>query len=143
MLLLHTLTTCCVGSAASVPFYNIQARTLYDAVRQHGVLAKQQIKAWIALEEFQNTLRFVRTEGADAFAAFKRDNSEAFPELVEKMRGIAHGAGVDMDNIWIANLTPEHESLILTNAHVHVPKNGDCTRIIPPTSGGVVTWGSM
>lgn len=125
-----------ITNAVETQFYKIKAHSLYDAGYQHGVLAAKEINAWFTLDEFQATLDFVRNEGADAFSAFKRDNSAAFPELVDEMRGIADGAKVSLDYVWIANLTPELESLIPPKTRQRVDNNGHCTDLFTYGSDG-------
>ena len=99
---------------AETPIYHVKAPNLYQAGLQLGQLASNQIQAWFQLKEFVATQHFVQNTdiGRRAFASFKENNTRVFPELVDEMMGIAKGANVDLDLVWIANLTPELESLM-------------------------------
>ena len=112
-------------SSTTIPFYKISASSLYDAGYQLGQKASTQIKQWVQLTEFKTTESFVQHgAGALAFHNLKRDNTAAFPEYLEEMKGLAKGANVTLDQIWIANLTPELEALQPT-----VQKIDHCTDI--------------
>ena len=115
-------------AVSKIPLFHIHATSLYDAGFQLGKLASIQIQTWFQLAEFRATETFVqRSElGARAFAALKQDNTAAFPELVEEMKGMADGAGVSLDQIWMANLTPELESLQPSTMQT---ERGHCTDI--------------
>ena len=89
------------------PIYTIRARSLYDAGYQVGVVAKARIHQWFQGEEMKALANFVKGEGNQTFASLRRDNAREFPELVEELKGMAHGAQVPLDWIWMANLVPE------------------------------------
>ena len=61
----------------------------------------------------QKLFSFVKGDGKSCFEALKRDNANAFPELVKEMEGIAFGAGVTLDEVWVANLVMEVKRAIL------------------------------
>ena len=116
--------------ARAVPVHRVRAHSLYDAGRQIGRLARDQIKRWTRMDEFARTAAWCAGPGAAAFARLKADNTHAFPEYVSEMRGLADGSGVTLDEIWIANLTPELEPLLppatarvdhCTDIFAHVP----------------------
>jgi len=66
----------------------------------------------MASPEMQDIQAFAKTNGSAAFEKLKKDNTEAFPEFVEELKGIAEGSGVDLDTIWYGNLISELESLM-------------------------------
>ena len=114
------------------PTYHVKATSLYSAGYQIGTLAATQINQWFQLDEFKATLAFVQDgNGAAAFAALKRDNTIAFPALVEEMKGMAVGARVPLDNIWVSNLIPELESLMPSQI-----KTDHCTDIYAHDTNG-------
>jgi hypothetical protein len=102
-----------VSFAYTTPIYTVEANNLYDAGYQIGKLASKQFHQWFNESEFQKTYNFVKTTklGQEAFSNFRSDNSKAFPELLEEMKGMAVGSGVSLEKIWISNLIPELESL--------------------------------
>lgn len=97
------------------PLYTIHASSLYDAGFQVGTLASSQIQQWFQGDEMTRLKQlFVNATnneaGREFFTALQRDNALEFPELVQEMRGIADGARIPLDWIWMANLLPELES---------------------------------
>jgi len=100
-----------IACANPPPIFHIAASSLYDAGRQHGFLARQRIQGWFALGEMQAAFAFVAHQ-PEIFNALKQRNSAAFPELVEELHGVADGADVSLDQIWVANLLSELESLM-------------------------------
>jgi hypothetical protein len=114
------------------PLFRITAPSSYDAGLQHGRLAKQRIHGWFAGAEMQSVFDFVEGKGRKAFEQLKFDNTVEFPEYVEEMRGIADGAGVDVDQVWCANMLNELESLM--DIVGDPPKH--CSDIYAVASGG-------
>ena len=113
------------------PTYHVKAASLYHAGFQIGTLAASQINQWFQLDEFKATYAFAHNQGAAAFAAFKADNTQAFPELIREMQGMADGAKVTLDKIWVSNLIPELESLMPANT-----KTDHCTDIFSHDTSG-------
>ena len=64
---------------------NITASSLYDAGVQQGTLARSRIQSWLSGEEMSALFAFATDDprGSKAFNGLKRDNSAAFPELVQ------------------------------------------------------------
>lgn len=64
---------------------NITASSLYDAGVQQGTLARSRIQSWLSGEEMSALFAFATDDprGSKAFDGLKRDNSAAFPELVQ------------------------------------------------------------
>jgi len=120
--------------------YRIDAHSLYEAGRQHGALAAPLMSAWFELSEFQAMVSFVSSTdvGKRAFSQLKRDNAAAFPELVQEMQGLADGAGVDVDKIWISNLVPEIEALMPRTAFT---TRGHCSDVYGHTSSNDLIHG--
>lgn len=135
LLLLLLLEPCSPTVMPAV--HRVRAASLYDAGRQIGTLARDQILRWMELDEFQRTAQFVApgAPGAAAFAQIKSDNARAFPEYVDEMRGLADGSGATLDQIWIANLTPELESLMQADASAGQFDAGHCTDIFAHHDG--------
>lgn len=112
MLLLLLLFLSPAEATAHVnPLYTIRAKSLYHAGFQAGTLASSQIQTWFQGEEMAKLKHFVATTGLEAFRNLQRDNAVEFPELVQEMQGIADGAKVPLDWIWMVNLLPELESM--------------------------------
>lgn len=99
------------------PLYSVEAGTLYHAGVQHGKLASARIRAWLVSEEIIQLINFTRGSGKAQFEQLKNNNARAFPQYVQEMRGIADGAGVDLDMIWALNLIMELEALMPTGKY--------------------------
>ena len=74
--------------------------------------AQARIHEWFAVPEMEQRFTWVTQGGSATFAQLKQDNQNEFPAYVEEMQGIADGAEVTMDQIWVANLINEIDSLI-------------------------------
>eukprot|EP00966_Prymnesium_polylepis_P319416 7375882-Prymnesium_polylepis.1 len=97
---------------ATPPLYRITAYTHYEAGHQHGQIAEARIKGWLQSPEMVGLVNYTSAgEGREALEAMKRDNTAVFPDLVKELEGIAHGAGVPVDSIWVSTLISELESL--------------------------------
>lgn len=94
------------------PLFRVVAKSPYDAGFQHGQLARQRIHGWFASKEMQSIFSWTAGDGATTFAQLKSDNAAEFPAYVEEMQGIADGAGVSMDQVWVANLINDLENLM-------------------------------
>jgi len=94
------------------PFYYVTATTPFDVGVQHGVLAKERIRAWIDSVEMQSLFDWIAMKGTDAFAEMKRVNGVEFPAYVDEMKGIASGADVTLDQVWVLNLINDLENLM-------------------------------
>ena len=115
LLLLVILVTSTASGVANNPrIFRISATSLYDAGFQHGTLAKDLIQSAFQLPEFQAMRAFVSKNnfGKTAFDRLIQDNTIQFPGLVEEMLGTAEGASVPIEDIWMANLVTEIESLM-------------------------------
>ena len=88
-------------------YIRIEASNLYDAGFEVGRRTARRIRAYVQTDEMVELLNFVQTPtGAATFAALKRDNSKSFPDLVEEIKGVAHGARVSENivNSFIGNV---------------------------------------
>jgi len=94
------------------PFYRIYASSHYDAGLQQGRLARERIHGWFDVAEMKHRFKWASQAGAATFEQLKQDNARVFPAYVEEMQGIAAGAGVTMDQIWVANLINEIDARI-------------------------------
>lgn len=121
-----------VASPGNAPFFRIIASSSFDAGLQHGQLAKERIHGWFAGAEVQSVFAFVEGRGQKAFEQLKADNVAEFPDYVEEMRGIATGAGVTLDQVWVANMLNELEALmeIMGTPAVH------CSNVYAVAEGG-------
>ena len=127
------------------PMYNITATSLYDAGLQHGKLASSRIRGWLGTAEMQGIIKFVASPaGAAAFARMKRANTAAFPALVRELEGIASGAQVALDEIWVATLINELESLMDNGGGSWPPRfdDGHCTDVYAVAEGGALRNGA-
>lgn len=131
MVLWPATTLSVVMTASLPPLYRIQAATHLDAGRQHGRLAADRIKGWLATEEMSGLLNFTLADGADAFSNLKRDNQAFSPALAEEVAGMAEGAGVPVDHIWVATLINELEALM-----PHAERTGHCSDLYAVADGG-------
>ena len=114
LLLLVILVTSTASGVANNPrIFRISATSLYDAGFQHGTLAKDLIQSAFQLPEFQAMRAFVSKNnfGKTAFDRLIKDNTIQ-SGLVEEMLGTAEGASVPIEDIWMANLVTEIESLM-------------------------------
>jgi len=89
------------------PLYRIYASSHYDAGLQHGRLARERIRGWFNVVEMKHRYKWASQAGSATFAQLKQDNEKVFPAYVQELQGIADGAGVTMDQIWVANLINE------------------------------------
>jgi len=122
--------------AAAVPLYEIVATTPYGAGLQHGQLAKAQIRGWLASGEMTGLAEYASTPpGSGYFAELQRTNTEAFPEQVNEMAGIADGAVVPLRSIWLCNVLYELEALRGEAANDH------CTDVYVKTDSGAAVLG--
>jgi hypothetical protein len=128
---------------APPPLYNISATSHRDAGLQHGILASDRIKGWLATDEMLRLLNFSRHEGRGAFEAMKRDNYAFSPELAQEVMGIAEGAGVAVDDAWVASLINELEALMPDKVRrqrqgTSAPIGGDghCSDVYAVAEGG-------
>eukprot|EP00928_Gymnodinium_smaydae_P012642 TRINITY_DN14587_c0_g7_i2.p2 TRINITY_DN14587_c0_g7~~TRINITY_DN14587_c0_g7_i2.p2 ORF type:complete len:269 (+),score=50.66 TRINITY_DN14587_c0_g7_i2:60-866(+) len=99
---------------ARAPIFYISARSYRDAGLQHGQLARERIRGWLATTEMRKYIDYALPggDGHDAFRRMVADNTAAFPEYAEELQGIAEGAGAPVEEIWVANLINEIENLI-------------------------------
>eukprot|EP00040_Diaphanoeca_grandis_P018940 m.99711 g.99711 ORF g.99711 m.99711 type:complete len:395 (-) comp27181_c0_seq2:117-1301(-) len=94
------------------PLFNITATSLYDAGRQHGVLASDRIRKWFDSEELRDLATFVKqSAGRKAFERLRNASSNAFPLYADELRGIADGANIALDTLWTGILMIELENL--------------------------------
>jgi hypothetical protein len=115
------------------PIYNITATSMYDAGRQHGVLAGDRIRRWFAGDEIQALVAFVKHgKGKHAYENLRRDSTEAFPLYTEELRGIADGAECSLDLVWTGILMIELQNL-LNGGHA---REEHCTDIAAIATGG-------
>jgi hypothetical protein len=98
--------------SATPPLFRITASSHYDAGLQHGTLAKTRIQGWLQSDEMLGLVNFSSAgPGQDALQAMKRDNTRTYPHLAREIAGIAAGAAVPEDSIWVSTLISELESL--------------------------------
>jgi hypothetical protein len=95
------------------PLFLIEAPTLYDAGFQQGRLASDRIRGWLSSREMTDLVNYTMADGIGraALTQLVRDNTAVFPELVDELRGVAAGAGVPMQTVWVATLMTELEAL--------------------------------
>eukprot|EP00931_Biecheleriopsis_adriatica_P121333 TRINITY_DN96416_c0_g1_i1.p1 TRINITY_DN96416_c0_g1~~TRINITY_DN96416_c0_g1_i1.p1 ORF type:complete len:406 (+),score=63.90 TRINITY_DN96416_c0_g1_i1:196-1413(+) len=120
-----------VAEGNTPPLLNITAATLYDAGLQHGQLASVRIKAWLASEEIRNLTKFAMGEGRAAYEHLRRDSSAASPQYADELRGIAQGAGVSLDQLWVGMLMIELDNLMGSTRG-----NDHCSDIFAVAPGG-------
>ena len=70
-----------------------------------------RIRGWLTTPEMLGLVNFSKHEGAAALAQLKYDNTAHYPDLASELTGIASGARVPVDSIWVAALINELESL--------------------------------
>jgi hypothetical protein len=131
-LAISAVTTTEVGSSEvnNPRIFRISAKSLRDAGFQHGALAKDLIHEAFQLPEFESMRAFVSVNGSGkvAFENLKRDNTAHFPGLVEEIVGTAEGAEVSVDDIWMANMVTEIESL-MKEQNEDIASIGHCSDI--------------
>eukprot|EP00928_Gymnodinium_smaydae_P029948 TRINITY_DN22403_c0_g1_i1.p1 TRINITY_DN22403_c0_g1~~TRINITY_DN22403_c0_g1_i1.p1 ORF type:complete len:424 (-),score=80.00 TRINITY_DN22403_c0_g1_i1:116-1387(-) len=116
----------------AAPVFRITASTPYEAGLQHGRMAKERIHGWFNTQELRKAFSYVANEGKEAFQQLKKDNEAEFPHYVEEMRGIAEGAGVTLDQVWVANFLSELENLM----QISVKKQEHCSDIYAISAQG-------
>jgi len=134
-----SLATRVLANDGAPPVFKISAHSLYDAGLQQGRLAADRIKAWRHSEEMQKLVSWTEGGGKEDFEKMKRDNSAAFPQYVEEIKGIAEGSGLDLDSIWVLNLIEELESKMgLNPLNPPAPKHreGHCSDIYAVSAQG-------
>eukprot|EP00928_Gymnodinium_smaydae_P059205 TRINITY_DN42460_c0_g1_i1.p1 TRINITY_DN42460_c0_g1~~TRINITY_DN42460_c0_g1_i1.p1 ORF type:complete len:412 (+),score=42.32 TRINITY_DN42460_c0_g1_i1:132-1367(+) len=115
------------------PLFEITASSLYDAGLQHGRLARQRIKAYLALDEMMGYWRFAQGEGKLAYQALRRESTAAYPQYAKELEAIAKGANVSIDQLWSAILMIELGSLMSNVSADH------CSDIFAVAPGGYQT----
>jgi len=120
----------CICVRASPPLYEITATSMYGAGLQHGRMASSRIKGWLSSEEMSSLVAFVQGAGKEKFRKLKEVNSAHYPELVDQMQGIAHGADISLDSVWILNLITELEAV-----ESRRNKDGHCSDIYTVSDG--------
>ena len=75
------------------------------------------------------------TEGRRALQQMKADNALLFPELVRELEGVAEGAGVPLDSIWVATLINELEILKPSGSR-DGSRDGHCSDLFAVAAGG-------
>src|SRR5207302_2078 len=66
---------------------------MHSAGLYHGAAARSFIHAWAKSAEIVALLQFVSSgPGQEALQAMQRDNTKAFPQLAQNIKGIAEGA---------------------------------------------------
>lgn len=121
--------------------FKISASSLYDGGLQHGKLAREQIVMWSRTKEFKAMEAFAKGPGKEAFEALKQNNSDFLPQYVRELEGIADGAGVDMDNIWLMNMINEIEALMPESTKPLARRDGHCSDIYGVNTKGYVSHG--
>lgn len=122
-------------ASSTPPLYRITASSHYDAGKQQGMLAAAKIRGWLQSPEMLSLTNFTAVgPGREALTALKRDNTDAYPELADELRGIADGANLSVDIIWASTLISELESLQPTWPR----RPGHCTDVYAAHAGGTV-----
>eukprot|EP00927_Polykrikos_kofoidii_P073867 TRINITY_DN69886_c0_g1_i1.p1 TRINITY_DN69886_c0_g1~~TRINITY_DN69886_c0_g1_i1.p1 ORF type:complete len:623 (+),score=98.11 TRINITY_DN69886_c0_g1_i1:172-2040(+) len=90
--------------------------TLRQAGLLHGRAAAERIRALLDTEELRRTRAYYSCASspdgaAAAFADLRADNAAAFPEYAAEIAGIAEGASVPVEDIWMVNLLAEVQAL--------------------------------
>ena len=124
-------------AAAQPPVYQINAATHFDAGRQHGQLAASRIKGWLETDEMRALLHFAMStkDGRAALEALKQNNTRFSPMLAQEVTGIAEGAGLSVDYLWVATLINELEALMPTPLDEQ-RRPGHCSDIYAVPQGG-------
>lgn len=134
-----TTTTTTTTNIPALPLYRIIASSPRDAGERHGRLAKDQIQGWFATQEMQHLFNWTAGNGSKAFQQLKADNAKEFPAYVAEMQGIADGAGVTMDQVWVANMINELENLMSIAGFMSTISSGSgmhCSDIYAVKDGG-------
>jgi len=128
------------------PLYRITADTLYDAGLQHGTMANWRIREWFSTSGMTTLFKWVglagvgngTKDGRRIFTKLKEDNAKEFPTYVDEMQGIADGAGVPMDQVWVANLLVELDMNLnmLSNSTDEYATDEHCSDVYAISDGG-------
>jgi len=87
----------------------------------------------VATDEIRAVRAFVAGEGRRAFQNLKRTNLAAYPKYAEEVRGIADGAGLDVDAVWSVNMLSELELLM---GKLPPVATGHCSDLYAVSPGG-------
>jgi len=100
---------------------NITASSLFSAGLQQGQLAQPQIQTWLSGSEMSNLIDFALNDpvGNKAFRSIRQNTTTAYPELVTELEGMAEGADIPLDYIWVANMIAELNPLLPATASSH------------------------
>lgn len=139
---LFAVWVCSVKAALPRPVFKVLAASLYDGGLQHGRLAKEQIQKWSQTEFMQQIKTFASGPGKAAFAALKASNTAAFPQYAKELRGIAQGAELDEDWVWIMNLLSELGELMQPTGPLYEPE-GHCSAIYAVHPNGYASGFSL
>ena len=123
-MLLLGLRLLVVSSAAlaldpRLPLYQASG-THYEVGKQIGEQARERVQPYLkAYPSLAKLKAYAKTAaGAANIKTLIAVNSAAFPELFEEMRGLAHGAAVDYNDVIYMNMRHELNALIKTSQNV-------------------------
>ena len=81
------------------------ATTFYECGIQIGAQMKKPIAESVAA--YSELIHWSATSGKDVFSELVKINGNAFPDVLDEYKGIAHGAGVDVQSILVTALSTE------------------------------------
>lgn len=125
-----------VHSKYNPPLFEIKANSLYDAGFQHGREASERNKGWFNTDEIRELFIFAKGDGNSAYNALRRDSERKYPDYVKELEGIAAGAGVELESVWMAQLMIELENLMENTLQFLTNASGHCTDITSVHAGG-------
>jgi len=99
-------------------------------------VAASRIRDWIRSDELVRLRAWSQGPGRADFEELKRVNTAAYPQFVEELRGIAAGAGLDVDTVWTLNLITELEALAGFK-----PGFGHCSDVFAADGAGGFSFG--
>jgi predicted choloylglycine hydrolase len=116
------------------PLFQIEAKTHFEFGERIGQAAKIQIqqglirrKKWLA-----GLKRFVDCDKAGRAAPFIKSLDLHFPEYLEELVGMARGAEVDFDLLFLLNLNPELSAFMLR------AKEENCSTVMAVQNGRII-----
>lgn len=87
--------------------YTFTGNTYYEVGLRHGELAKNSIQTFLKTKGRSEDNDWRKNDGLAFFTQLVKTNKAEFPDCAEEINGIAKGAGVTEDDIWMLNLIGE------------------------------------
>lgn len=122
-----------IVSAYDLPYYEAPRGTHYETGLAVGKHFSSRISEFLqGYATLSGRLRpfFKSNEGQQVVRNFIQDNTNRYPHYADELIGIAHGANVSVEDIWLMNLRNEINAIINRNETFAKPEDLNCMDIL-------------